>query len=114
MEEQGPEIYIVDFKSSDVRTQEDADKKVKESLQLSIYALAWQKMFGKIPEALELNFIETGLVGSARRNDRELQVTWEKVKAAAENIRAADYRAKPGKFYCGYCAYNDICPSSMA
>ena len=41
VDEQDGNIYIVDFKSSEVKDQKKADKKAKESLQLAIYAWSW-------------------------------------------------------------------------
>jgi DNA helicase-2/ATP-dependent DNA helicase PcrA len=103
---------IVDFKSSEVSDQAKADKKVKDSLQLDIYAIAWQRMYGKLPDALELYFLDSGLVGSVKPAEKDLAKAWEKIKKVAAGIRAGDYHATPNTRACGYCAYNEICPSS--
>ncbi|MFQ5681320.1 MAG: UvrD-helicase domain-containing protein, partial [Candidatus Omnitrophota bacterium] len=47
---------IVDFKTSEVKKQKDADKKAKDNLQLTIYALAYQAINGALPEAVQLYF----------------------------------------------------------
>ncbi|MFH1386951.1 MAG: ATP-dependent DNA helicase [bacterium] len=109
----GGRVIIVDFKSSEVKTQEAADKKVKNNLQLSIYALAWQKMFGHLPEALELNFLEYGLVGKTVRTQAELKKTWDEIKEVADGIRSADFKATPSFIICGYCAYRELCPHAI-
>src|SRR5262245_25721974 len=57
---------IVDYKSSDVTEQKKADQRVRESLQLRIYALAQQEMTGRLPAGVELRFLESGLVGRYR------------------------------------------------
>lgn len=106
--------YIVDFKSSEVRKQADADRRAKESLQLAIYALAWQKMFGKLPDGLQLYFLETGLIGTTQKTAVELKKAWEKIKKVADGIRAANFTATPNYIACGYCPYREICPSSVA
>ncbi|MGB9613552.1 MAG: 3'-5' exonuclease, partial [Candidatus Margulisiibacteriota bacterium] len=111
---QKSKIFIVDFKSSEVKTQEEADRRVKESLQLSIYALAWLKKNGKLPDGLELYFIETGLVGSSSVSDKVLDKAWKEIKRAAEGIREGDYRPTPNYRACSYCPYNEICPSTAA
>ena len=105
-------IYIVDFKTTEVREQAQADKKVKSSRQLAIYALAWQKKHGRLPEKLELNFIESGLVGSLTPNAKSLAKVWAEIKQVADGIRAADWHATPGYRACGYCPYREICPSA--
>mgnify|MGYP001563603181 CR=1 FL=1 len=73
------EAVIIDFKSSDVREQKGADRRVKESLQLSIYALAYREVYGNPPSppfskggtggGLGLNciFLSQGLSGDAKR-----------------------------------------------
>lgn len=107
-------VFIIDFKSSDVRTQEEADKKAKNNLQLSIYALAWQHMFSRLPYRVELHFLDTGLVGSVEKNAKDLGKTWEKIEKAAEGINSDNYKAAPSSFTCQYCAYSEVCPESMA
>ncbi|MFZ1057870.1 MAG: ATP-dependent DNA helicase, partial [Candidatus Rokuibacteriota bacterium] len=57
-------VAIIDYKSSDIRAQKDADRRTRESLQLQIYTLAWKEMFGRLPEKVELRFLESGLVGT--------------------------------------------------
>ena len=55
------EVAIVDFKTGDVRDEKAAQKRAKESLQLDIYALAHLKTKGRLPERVELRFLESGL-----------------------------------------------------
>ncbi|MCU0641377.1 MAG: ATP-dependent helicase [Candidatus Margulisbacteria bacterium] len=105
-------VIIVDFKSSEVTDQKKADSKVRESLQLDIYALAWQQLTGKLPDALELYFLDSGLVGSLAPSAQDSVKTWTKIARVADGIRVGDYRATPDKRKCGYCAYSEICPSS--
>lgn len=107
-------VFIIDFKSSDVRTEEDALKRAKSNLQLSIYALAWKHMFSKIPDRVELHFLDSGLIGSVEKKPKELDKTWEKVQKVAEGIRSENYKATPSSFVCQYCAYSEVCPESMA
>ncbi len=112
VKDQKSKIFIVDFKSSEVKEEEKAKEKAKRSLQLDIYALAWQKMFGALPDGLELHFLETGLVGSTKPAEEDLKDAWKKIKMVADGIRAADYHATPSYMACSYCPYNEICPSS--
>ena len=104
---------IIDFKSSDVRTQEAADKKAKDSMQLSIYALAWAQMFQVLPHRVELHFLDTGLIGSVQKTVKDLDKVWGKIETVAEGIRADNYKAKPSSFTCGYCAYSEVCPEAI-
>jgi DNA helicase-2/ATP-dependent DNA helicase PcrA len=107
---QDGEVCIIDFKSSEVRKKEKADKRARESLQLAIYALAYQKIYGKIPDLVELHFLESGLVGTASLTEDDLNQTVEKIGTAAAGIRARVYQAKPAYQACRYCAYEKVCP----
>jgi DNA helicase-2/ATP-dependent DNA helicase PcrA len=114
VETEKDKAYIVDFKSSDVRQQTDADRRARESLQLAIYTLAWHKMFNSLPDGLQLYFLETGLVGTTQKKEADLKKTWEKIKRVADGIRSANFTAIPSYIVCGYCPYREICPSSVA
>jgi DNA helicase-2/ATP-dependent DNA helicase PcrA len=103
---------IVDYKSSDVTEQKRADQRTRESLQLKIYALAWKMMTGRLPLAVELSFLESGLRGRHRPTDRDLDDAREAIEGAARGIRQRRFDATPGYQTCRYCPYNQICPST--
>ncbi len=104
---------IVDFKSSDVRDQDKADKKAKDSLQLAIYAFAFEEMFGEWPIQVELHFLESGLVGAVPVEKMKMDKFQEKIREAAAGIRSRDFSAHPAYMSCQYCAFNTICPSAQ-
>jgi len=105
-------LVIVDYKSSDVTEQKAADKRVRESLQLKIYALAEKEMTGQLPARVELRFLESGLTGRHTPTVTDLAEAREAIEAAAAGIRARRFEATPGYQVCRYCAYNQICPST--
>jgi len=109
---QGDEVVIIDYKSSDVRQAKEATRRAKESLQLSIYALAYQQMYGVIPDRVELHFLESGLSGVAKKTEGDLEKTVEVIKEVAAGVRTHDFSAKPSYMACGYCAFREICPSA--
>jgi ATP-dependent DNA helicase UvrD/PcrA len=104
------EVSVIDYKSSNVRTQKKADEETKKSLQLSIYALAYRTQHGKIPDRLELHFLESGLVGRTRKTDRDMEKTAELIQKVADGLKAGDFSARPSYMACRYCTYRDICP----
>jgi DNA helicase-2/ATP-dependent DNA helicase PcrA len=111
--EAGDEVVVIDFKTSDVRTQKDADRRAKDSRQLEIYALAYQRQYGRMPDRLELHFLgpRQVLVGSAAPVPERLAETAQVIEATAAGIRAQQFVATPN-FYraCRYCAFASICP----
>jgi DNA helicase-2/ATP-dependent DNA helicase PcrA len=100
----------VDFKTGDVRDEKAAQKRAKESLQLDIYALAHLKAKGRLPERVELRFLESGLAAGRRPTGEEAAVTEERIRAAAAAIRRREFPAKPTWMACGQCPFREICP----
>ncbi len=107
-------VTITDYKSSDVRDAVTARQRARDSLQLSIYALAYQAQTGRLPDAVQLWFLESGLIGRAEIDDRRLARARARISRAAEGIRAGDFAARPDPLSCSYCPYRDICPDSVA
>jgi DNA helicase-2/ATP-dependent DNA helicase PcrA len=111
----GPEeVTITDYKSSDVRDPAVAKQRARDSLQLQIYAMAYEAMTGRLPDAVQLHFLDSGLVGRAEVEPARLEKARAKIATAASGIRARDYTPKPSVLACTYCPFRDICPSSAA
>ncbi len=105
-------VVIVDFKSSEVQDQAEADKKAAESRQLDLYGLAWREMTGIAPAELHLYFIESGLVGRTGTKPVKLEKIQSLIQTVSEGIRARHFKATPGAWTCYYCAYRSICPDA--
>jgi DNA helicase-2/ATP-dependent DNA helicase PcrA len=101
---------IVDYKTSEVTKQKDADRRVAASLQLKMYALAWREMTGRLPQRVELRFIESNVVGRHEPTESDVDQALAAVETAADGIRARRFAATPSRQACRYCAYNQICP----
>ena len=104
---------IMDFKTSAIKTQKDADKRVKESKQLALYALAYQYIFKAMPAVVELYFLESGIIGRHELSEEDLDAVKEDILEVSAGIRQQDYPAKPEYKACTYCAYNQICPQAV-
>ncbi|MFH1360713.1 MAG: UvrD-helicase domain-containing protein [Candidatus Omnitrophota bacterium] len=113
VDERGDEIILIDFKSSHIAKQEQADKRTKDSLQLDLYAMAYEKVFGRLPDFKELHFLETGLIGRAPLTEKNLKKAAQSVDKAAAGIRAHHFQATPSQINCTYCAFNQICPFAI-
>ncbi len=105
-------VVITDYKSSDVRDLATANRRAKESLQLSIYALAHEAEHGSLPDELALHFLESGIVGRAAPTEKRLEKAQEKLGEAARGIRAGNFTATPSAMRCGYCPFREICPDA--
>jgi CRISPR/Cas system-associated exonuclease Cas4 (RecB family) len=104
-------VTVTDYKSSDVRDPRSPQTSLR-SLQLSIYALAYQAETGRMPDAVQLWFLDSGLVGRAEIDDKRLERARARIAKAAAGIRARDFSPRPEPLSCSYCPYRDICPAS--
>ncbi len=112
----GDEVVIIDFKSTAVRAQEDADRRTRDSEQLAIYALAYQEVLGRLPDRVELHFLgHEIMVGRAEKDADDVAEAREMIERAASGIRARQFTATPDPYRaCPYCAFNQICPFTAA
>lgn len=96
-------VEIRDFKTStSVTTPEKAKSRATASAQLTLYALAWQLMHDEMPALLTLDFVETGQLGSVRKQPKSLDTMRGKLATMAEQLLAGKY--PPGKDH-SYCKH---------
>ncbi|HEX5148767.1 MAG TPA: ATP-dependent DNA helicase, partial [Candidatus Limnocylindrales bacterium] len=85
----GPErVTITDYKSSDVRDPAKARQRARDSLQLQIYAMGYEAMTGRLPDAVALHFLESGLVGRVAVDPKRLSKARTRIARAAAGMRA--------------------------
>jgi DNA helicase II / ATP-dependent DNA helicase PcrA len=96
-------LSVIDYKTGRPKTQEHAEK----SLQLSVYALAMQKL--GLVKAVIFENLEDRTTVTTTRESSDLKKAEQKIAEVAENIRAGKFEAKPG-FHCNWCAYQALCP----
>jgi len=111
LEEDG--AVIMDFKTSEIKTQKEANKRTKESMQLSLYSLAYKNVFRQLPKRVELYFLESGIIGSNQIQDSDLEKVKDKISEVSQGIRDRSFAATPTYMACTYCAYNQICPFAI-
>jgi DNA helicase-2/ATP-dependent DNA helicase PcrA len=106
---------IIDYKTSDVGTQDQADRRTRESRQLAIYALAYEKLFGVLPAALELRFLTPEvIVGRSVPTEKSLARARSEIEQASAGIRAGAFPGEPTYQACSYCPYAGICPAKRS
>jgi len=105
-------VTITDYKSSDVRDPAKARQRARESLQLQIYAMAYEAMTGRLPDQIALHFLDSGLIGKVDVDAKRIARAHERMTTAAAGIRARQFEATPDPMACARCPFRDICPSS--
>ena len=108
--ERAGRVTILDFKTGDVDDLETAQKRARESLQLDIYALAHLRTAARLPDWVELRFLESGLAGGKRPTLEEAARTEGRIREIAALVRRREFSPKPSYMACGLCAFRDICP----
>jgi len=105
---------IIDFKTTEVKDQKEADRRTRDNLQMDVYALSFLETEGMAPIETRLHFLESDLVGRARKGGKEQERAREKIREAEEGIRAGEFKPRPDWHNCNYCEFKTICPSSYA
>ncbi len=114
VDERNGEVVIIDYKSSSVRDQKEADKEARESDQLNLYALAYRESVGGRTDRAELHFLTPAgvVVGRAVKGEKELDKAIDRIRRSAAGIRAGLFQATPSVWVCSFCAFRTICPAT--
>jgi DNA helicase-2/ATP-dependent DNA helicase PcrA len=100
------DVEIVDYKTGKPRK----DSEAKKDLQLSIYAIAVKEILELNPVRLVFHYLQNNQRQETTRDAKQLHEAQKMVQEAAAEIRAGEFKAKPG-FQCRGCAYKPICPA---
>jgi DNA helicase-2/ATP-dependent DNA helicase PcrA len=116
VDQEAGKAEVIDYKSTAVTEgSEKPQQLANQDLQLRLYALAHERMYGTRPERATLHFLETGARGTIEPSDADMSVVKTLVTTTAAKIRAREFGAAPAKGVktCLECAYHQICPSSL-
>jgi DNA helicase-2/ATP-dependent DNA helicase PcrA len=90
----GDAVEIRDYKTgTSVTTAEKAKSRATGSQQLTLYALAWRQLHDEMPALLSLDFVETGLIGSVKKQAKSLATLEQKLAEMVASIRSGQYPA---------------------
>ena len=108
--EEAGRVTLLDFKTGSVDDPQKADERARTSLQLDLYALAHLRTRGRLPDRVELRFLESGLVGGRQPTLDDASRTEAAVHEVASTLRRREFPARPSWLACGQCPFRDICP----
>jgi putative RecB family exonuclease len=100
-------LEVVDYKTSK-RVRDRAA--VRRSMQLALYALACEDLFGRLPASVTLDFVVPGVRIEVPIEEIDLDAARAEVLRVAEAIRAERYEPTPNRL-CGWCDYRGLCPA---
>lgn len=104
-------LHVVDYKTS---RRAKTRRQVAGSLQLAIYALACQELYGRLPATVTLDFVLVGLPVAVDVADLDLDAARRSVADAVAAVRsglATDAWAPTPNRLCDWCDFRAICPS---
>jgi len=107
---------VIDYKSSAIDAGTGTpQRRANQDLQLQLYALAHERMYGVRPAKAILHFLETGERGEMTPSPEALSAVGTFITTTAAKIRARQFAADPARpeaRTCAECPYNQICPDS--
>ena len=101
---EGGTYEVIDYKTGKLKDE----KAVAKDLQLSIYALACQKIFKLPVSQLSFYFLEDNQKISTERTPETLKQTEKDLLACQKEIAESRFPAAPG-FMCNFCPYRLVC-----
>ncbi|MEX0592695.1 MAG: PD-(D/E)XK nuclease family protein [Nitriliruptoraceae bacterium] len=100
-------LHVVDYKTN--RRAQDRQR-VAKSLQLGIYALACEHLFGQRPATVSLDFLVPGIEVAVPIDDIDLDAAHTAVIDTARAIREGKYEPTPNRL-CDWCDFKAVCPA---
>lgn len=99
-------VEIQDYKTGDsVKDEKKAKQKAQSSQQLTMYALAWQKQTGDIPN-VSLRFPDTNQFAKVAKQQKSLDTIETNLQKAVDNLRSGNF--PPGSSQHDYCIHPEI------
>src|SRR2546425_983306 len=90
---------VIDYKTTALEADggEAAQRKASQDLQLLVYALAYERMYGERPAKVALHFLETGERGEVEPKEEAVSAVRAQITSHAQRIRDRHFPAEPLK-----------------
>ncbi|MFA6435707.1 MAG: UvrD-helicase domain-containing protein [Candidatus Gracilibacteria bacterium] len=98
---------VIDYKTGELK--DSVEKDLKNNLQLSIYALACDRVYHLPVSRYSLYFLKANQKISTTRDAKQLEKAQEKLVDFAETLKTSSFPAKPVPQICTYCDYRILC-----
>jgi len=98
-------LHVIDYKTN---RSAKPRRQVAASLQLAIYALATEELYGALPASVGLDFVVPGVRVTVPTSEIDLEAVPERLRAVAARIRAGEDAPVPHRL-CDWCDFRTIC-----
>lgn len=103
------ELYGIDYKTGKRFTKKD----LKSNMQATIYSLAIERLYGKLPETFTFIFSRFQRLQVIQVTDEFLDAGVSRIRNIWGHILNEDFKPpiKPNKFFCNnFCEFKPVCP----
>lgn len=107
-------VRIIDYKTGKPKSSEKKEdvKMAKESLQLSIYAMAAKECFNWELVDLQLYYLNGNSTLTTSRDQAELETARKDIQMLAKGILDSNFDPQPSQHICKHCDFKHLCPHS--
>jgi len=102
----GGDYEVVDFKTG---AAYETKNSIKENIQMNIYALGTEKLYGKLPKKTSLFYIKHDKIVPYVIEPKKIEEFKEKLSKKVDLIFNEEFSAKPELWKCKRCDFADIC-----
>jgi DNA helicase-2/ATP-dependent DNA helicase PcrA len=100
------DFEVVDFKTG---RDEKTKNTIKDDIQMNMYALGTEKLYGKLPKKSSLFYIKHDKIVPYEIDQNRLEEFKTQIGQKIEDIFDEKFDAKPEYFKCKMCDYTEIC-----
>jgi DNA helicase-2/ATP-dependent DNA helicase PcrA len=97
---------VIDFKTGGVYKNKNT---IKDSIQMNVYALGTEKLYGKLPKKTSLFYIKHNKIIPHLIEEEKLAEFKEKLGKTVDDIFEEKFPANPDNWKCSRCDYAAIC-----
>jgi DNA helicase-2/ATP-dependent DNA helicase PcrA len=108
--EQQPDggLVVIDFKTGS-KPSNITKAGIREDIQMNIYCMAVQAMYGKVPVRASLYYLKDDKTMDYIPNEESIAAFKERVSGMISSVCSEEFPARPSYMGCGRCDYRDLC-----
>jgi DNA helicase-2/ATP-dependent DNA helicase PcrA len=112
--EQQPDggYVVIDFKSGS-KPSDITKTSVRDDIQMNIYCMAVQEMYGKLPVRASLYYLRDDKAIDYIPDPENIAAFRERVQGMIKAVCAEEFLAKPSYMGCRNCDYTDLCDTNQ-